>query len=718
MHKCRVPGCSSVSQLVRFPRDEEQIQKWISVIQNPLLDHMTIGLLYKIERICVDHFEDKCFSNESTVTNKILLNHVEIVPTLSLPGINLIKLFIIILAMTDIDTIKHNTLIFFLGSKENIKCIAHQNNTSTSQNTKHQVINNDFAKRLKTTILNLPALDRICVLLFKTVKISPKLEYNSNYDMIFGWQTTNTVHKNAFAKKAIVFMARGLYSNWKQMISFVFCDDEITPDALIQSLKDVISTCFSLRLKIIATICEESQFFVEALNKFSKQSHEKCLHDDEEYGYQSFTVNNHEVIVLYDVLHLYRKVQTEFSKWKTDDFNVLNCDNNNLEGMMRFFNGLFNSLDGSAKRTDTNNVKINVTLTSEHWDLWIKGAETLENMKKIEHPPSCLPQWTTTLFGVMHLWRGILQRSNFKSFSPRFLQLRELNKVIRKIRSYKKEPIRYMDYDEISYAKYLAKMTNKINSKHKKKFTCNTFIKSFKNEISNFQDNSLPLCDATRPLLFEKIQQITDKDFNDYDYRNLDLGMTKHSKPLISAPEFYQFDYEPILYFENSILDNWTLNINQMLKLVPLKKIQNSVKTDMERIFLANNCSDCNIFDNKTNFRKIFQRVVLVILRDLPFYYNKPKISENLGKSCKNNCNFDDFENCLKHNLLDVFMDCCVLYVIKFWVLRVNRCLARRCNFYSNMDLITKQAVLIGRKGTFLSSFKNRKNGLYRRVKK
>lgn len=84
MYSCCVPGCNSVSQLIRFPRDMEKIKEWVSAIKNPVLRKLRYGQVYKYKRICMDHFENHCFKEESTIVNNLLLP--EAVPTLNLPG--------------------------------------------------------------------------------------------------------------------------------------------------------------------------------------------------------------------------------------------------------------------------------------------------------------------------------------------------------------------------------------------------------------------------------------------------------------------------------------------------------------------------------------------------------------------------------------------------------------------------------------------------------
>lgn len=63
--------------------------------------------------------------------------------------------------------------------------------------------------------------DRLCVLLVDEMSIKPGLKYATDLDSVDGFSTVkkHDFKEDApFATQALVFMARGIVKNWKQVI--------------------------------------------------------------------------------------------------------------------------------------------------------------------------------------------------------------------------------------------------------------------------------------------------------------------------------------------------------------------------------------------------------------------------------------------------------------------------------------------------------------------
>ena len=77
-----------------------------------------------------------------------------------------------------------------------------------------------IAKMLTKRVKMLSKREKMCSLLFDEMSIKKALRYDPSSDTVEGYENFGTAGSNKIASHALVFMARGMTSNWKQPFSY------------------------------------------------------------------------------------------------------------------------------------------------------------------------------------------------------------------------------------------------------------------------------------------------------------------------------------------------------------------------------------------------------------------------------------------------------------------------------------------------------------------
>jgi len=97
--------------------------------------------------------------------------------------------------------------------------------------------------------------EKHCVLIFDEMKIKSFLEYSKYLDMVEGFEDLG--HKgrtNKLATQAMVFVVRGLYSNWKLPLAYFLSGSSMSSLILKDLIVDVIEKCADLGFNIVALV--------------------------------------------------------------------------------------------------------------------------------------------------------------------------------------------------------------------------------------------------------------------------------------------------------------------------------------------------------------------------------------------------------------------------------------------------------------------------------
>ncbi|KAG8223865.1 hypothetical protein J437_LFUL005429 [Ladona fulva] len=156
-------------------------------------------------------------------------------------------------------------------------------------------INRNVFKSLAASLKSLDKDYRICSLMFDEMSIREHVDYDPVRDLIIGFEDLGSPRdrKNAIARQALVFMARGLLRDWKQPLSFYFTRDGVSADMLAVLLREVLEECESAGLSVVSAVCDTAASNLEAL---------KIMGVTERRPY--FLFKEKKVVALFDVPHL------------------------------------------------------------------------------------------------------------------------------------------------------------------------------------------------------------------------------------------------------------------------------------------------------------------------------------------------------------------------------------------------------------------------------
>lgn len=170
-------------------------------------------------------------------------------------------------------------------------------------------INENIFKQLKRRVLKMNDLERLCVLLFDEMALTPHFDYSRRNDDITGFVNNGEIRENKIADHALVFMIRGIHKNYKQPIAYSFCAATTPKIDLARQIKGIIRKLNSIGFKVIATVCDQAATNVAAINVMIEETRCNYLKKGEEIKEKIFEVDGEEVVPLYDTPHLIKGVR-------------------------------------------------------------------------------------------------------------------------------------------------------------------------------------------------------------------------------------------------------------------------------------------------------------------------------------------------------------------------------------------------------------------------
>lgn len=99
--------------------------------------------------------------------------------------------------------------------------------------------------------------EKVCILIWDEVSIQPQVTYDTRRDIICGFEDWGNNRTNKIADHALVFMLRGLHTDWKMPVSYNFCSKTTNAPQLIRCIKEHIYKIREAGLHIVATVCDQ-----------------------------------------------------------------------------------------------------------------------------------------------------------------------------------------------------------------------------------------------------------------------------------------------------------------------------------------------------------------------------------------------------------------------------------------------------------------------------
>lgn len=173
----------------------------------------------------------------------------------------------------------------------------------------HPGINENLFEELEKKVKKMKESEKLCILLFDEVALTPHFDYNRRTDHVSGFVNNGTTVNDKIADHALVFMVRGVQKNYKQPVSYTFCASTTPAFELASQIKTLIRKLHAIGLKVIATVCDQGATNVSAINWLVKDTKENQLRQSKIQKNKTFEIDGAEVIPLYDPPHLIKGIR-------------------------------------------------------------------------------------------------------------------------------------------------------------------------------------------------------------------------------------------------------------------------------------------------------------------------------------------------------------------------------------------------------------------------
>lgn len=178
-------------------------------------------------------------------------------------------------------------------------------------------INQNVLNALKENVKNLQPNQRYCVLMFDEVFLSTELHYDSVKGKINGFEDDGFYCTQKLADHALVFMIRGIIKQYKQPLSYTFCNGATHKYILAKMIKDSICSIYETGLEIIATVCDQGTTNEGAYSILINDTKSRYLKQNKSFSGDFFEVLIKKgevnkwvkIIPLYDPPHLIKGVR-------------------------------------------------------------------------------------------------------------------------------------------------------------------------------------------------------------------------------------------------------------------------------------------------------------------------------------------------------------------------------------------------------------------------
>ncbi|KAH9645396.1 hypothetical protein HF086_000014 [Spodoptera exigua] len=164
-----------------------------------------------------------------------------------------------------------------------------------------------FAK-IHDSVASMSEDDKLCVLIFDEMSITPQIQYDAGNDKLKGFATLKTSDQLQVADHVLLFMVRGVKKNYKQPVAYYFTQN-LNKIELKNVIKDVIRKVFATGLKILATVCDQCTTNVGAIESLITESKEMFLRKGKIWRNDFIVFNNEKIVPLYDVPHLLKRLR-------------------------------------------------------------------------------------------------------------------------------------------------------------------------------------------------------------------------------------------------------------------------------------------------------------------------------------------------------------------------------------------------------------------------
>ena len=163
--------------------------------------------------------------------------------------------------------------------------------------------NSNLFNQIKLKTETLTAREKYCIVAFDEMKIKTFLEYSKPLDLVEEFEYLGHLGRtNKPASQPLVFMARGLYSNWKLPVVYFFSASSMSQSVLNKLIISTVEKILEVGLHVKAVVCDQGT---------NNQAAYKDLGMSKENPF-SFINNKIKIYGIYDASHLIKNYRNNF----------------------------------------------------------------------------------------------------------------------------------------------------------------------------------------------------------------------------------------------------------------------------------------------------------------------------------------------------------------------------------------------------------------------
>jgi hypothetical protein len=174
----------------------------------------------------------------------------------------------------------------------------------------HCGINESIFAHLEKCVSKMKLINKICILMFDEIALSPGRQHNSRTDSIEGFVDYGGSNRRlAFADNALTFMLKGIHKKWKQTVCFTFCEGTTSTDQLASILKEVVRHVRKCGLQIVATISDQGATNQATIKRLIADTNKYFAEQERENSIQGYLIDGIKIVHLFDFPHLMKCIR-------------------------------------------------------------------------------------------------------------------------------------------------------------------------------------------------------------------------------------------------------------------------------------------------------------------------------------------------------------------------------------------------------------------------
>ncbi len=166
--------------------------------------------------------------------------------------------------------------------------------------------NEETFTALKERMKFMPERDKVCSLMIDEISLKKNLQYDSQNDVIVGYEDFGGQFERSkeYAGNALVFMLRGLASNWNQPVGYVFTRTACKAEVVQALISECLDKCKESGCDVKVVVSDQGTNFQSLVRKLG-------VTPENPY----FSHGGHKYFYMYDPPHLLKSIRNNLNKY-------------------------------------------------------------------------------------------------------------------------------------------------------------------------------------------------------------------------------------------------------------------------------------------------------------------------------------------------------------------------------------------------------------------